>query len=94
MKKLVMFYQPMCPFCKKAFGYIDELKSENEQFRNIELTKIDELKEPELANKYDYYYVPTFYNENGKKLHEGGIYKEEMRKLLQCVLDGTEFSTD
>ena len=87
-----MFYQPMCPFCKKAFKFIEELQAENEAFRSIELKKIDELQEPELANRYDYYYVPTFYDEKGKKLHEGGIYKEEMRGLLQSVIDGTEFS--
>ena len=30
MKKLTIFYQERCPFCKKAFAYIEELKSEIE----------------------------------------------------------------
>lgn len=87
---MLMFYQPMCPFCKRAFQFIEELKAENKEFAEIEIEKIDELKEPDLADKYDYYYVPTFYVE-GKKIHEGGIYKEEMRGLLQSVINGSEF---
>ena len=89
-KKMMMFYQPMCPFCRRAFQYIDELTQESPIFGNIEIEKIDELKEAALADTFDYYYVPTFYV-NGKKVHEGGIYKEEMRALLQSVIDGTEF---
>ncbi|MGL5788118.1 MAG: thioredoxin family protein [Bacteroidales bacterium] len=93
MKKITVFYQPMCPFCKRAFEYINELTAENDAFKRIEWEKINELAEPQLADTFDYYYVPTFY-ENGKKLHEGGIYKEELRNLLQSVIDGTEFKLE
>ncbi|MGL5318906.1 MAG: glutaredoxin family protein [Bacteroidales bacterium] len=93
MKKITVFYQPMCPFCKNAFGYIRELTAENESFREIEWEQIDELKEPELADTFDYYYVPSFFVD-GKKIHEGGIYKEEVRALIQSVIDGTEFRVE
>lgn len=93
MKKITVFYQPMCPFCKNAFKYINELVAENDSFKTIEWEKIDELKEPELADRFDYYYVPTFYSE-GKKIHEGGIYKEELRELIQSVIDGTDFKIE
>ncbi|MGL4779419.1 MAG: thioredoxin family protein [Bacteroidales bacterium] len=90
MKKITVFYQPLCPFCKNAFKYITELTSENIDFQDIQWEFIDELKEPELADKFDYYYVPTFYSD-GKKIHEGGIFKNEMKDLIQSVLDGTSF---
>lgn len=93
MKKITVFYQPMCPFCKNAFKFIDELIAENGLFKEIEWEKIDELKEPALADQYDYYYVPAFYAD-GKKLHEGGIYKDEIKKLIQSVIDGTDFRID
>ena len=47
---------------------------------------VDELEEPELADTFDYYYVPTFYVD-GKKVHEGGIYKPEVEKLLRHIIE-------
>lgn len=85
MKQVKLFYQERCPFCKKAFKYIDELKKEHPEFADINIEMIDETEEPELADQYDYYYVPTFYID-GKKVHEGGIYKPEVEKLLRSVI--------
>jgi glutaredoxin len=86
MKSITMFYQTMCPFCRKAFRYIDELKQEHPEFKDVEIEKIEENEQPELAAKYDYYYVPTFYID-GEKVHEGGIFKPEMEALLRKVLE-------
>ncbi|MEG0948511.1 MAG: thioredoxin family protein [Bacteroidales bacterium] len=85
MKHLTIFYLQNCPFCKKAFKYIEELKEEHPEFAGIEIETIEESREPEVADKYDYYYVPTFYVD-GKKVHEGGIYKPEVEKILRDVL--------
>ena len=90
MEKIKLFYQPRCPFCKRAFAFIDELIAENPQFANIEIERIDELLHPDYADQFDYYYVPTFYVGN-RKAHEGGIFKEEVRRLLQSVIDGTRY---
>lgn len=92
MEKVKLFYQPKCPFCKRAFAYIEELTAENPRFAEIEIEKIDELEKPEYADTFDYYYVPTFYV-GDRKAHEGGIYKDEVRALLQSVIDGTEYKT-
>lgn len=70
MKPVKLFYQERCPFCKKALRYIEELKEE----------------QPELADQYDYYYVPTFYVD-GVKVHEAGIFKNEMEALLRKVIE-------
>lgn len=86
MAKLKVFYLPLCPFCKKAFKYIEELKEEYPEFKEVEIEKIDEAKDAALADSYDYYYVPTFYL-NEKKVHEGGIFKDEVKALLQKALD-------
>ena len=86
MKKVKMFYQPKCPFCKMAFKYIDELKQEHPEFKDVVFETIDELEEPELADTFDYYYVPTFYVD-GEKVHEGGIYKPEVEKLLRKIIE-------
>ena len=81
-----MFYQPRCPFCKMAFRFIDELKKEHPEFKDVVIETVDELEEPELADTFDYYYVPTFYVD-GKKVHEGGIYKPEVEKLLRHIIE-------
>ncbi|MDD2961017.1 MAG: thioredoxin domain-containing protein [Muribaculaceae bacterium] len=85
MKKIKMFYQPRCPFCKRAFQYIDELKNEYPELKDIEIEAIDEIEFPDIADSYDYYYVPTFYIDE-VKIHEAGIFKPEMEDLLRKAL--------
>lgn len=89
MAKLTLFYLRNCPFCKRALQYIDELKTEHEELRAIEIEMIEESEQPEVADRYDYYYVPTLYL-GEEKLHEGGIYKEEVEALLRNVLKRIE----
>lgn len=60
IKKVTMFYMEGCPYCRAAQGWMDELFAQYPQFRKVELEKIEENENPELAEKYDYYYVPTF----------------------------------
>ena len=71
-----------CPYCKKAFKYINELQNENDLYRNIDIEVIDEQKEEEKTRGYDYYYVPTFFV-NDQKIHEGVCTKE----MIQAVLE-------
>ncbi len=85
MKKITMFIQPMCPYCKKALRYIEEVKAANPELAAVEIEIHDELKEVEFADKFDYYYVPTFYI-GDKKIHEGGIFADEVAAVLRQAL--------
>lgn len=84
MKKLTLFYLESCPYCKRAMQYLDELL-QSEEYQDIELHKIEESAEAELADSYDYYYVPTFYFKD-KKIHEGACSEEDVKKVLDYVL--------
>ena len=84
MKKITLFYLKDCPFCKKAFNYIDELKKQD-SYKDIDFELIEESEQEELADQYDYYYVPTFYID-GEKVHEGGIFRNEVEELLKKAL--------
>ena len=42
---------------------------------------VDEKKHPEIAEKYDYYYVPTFFV-GGEKVHEGVPTKEAVEAVF------------
>ncbi|MDT8717194.1 thioredoxin family protein [Clostridium sp. 19966] len=85
MKDVLMFVQETCPYCRQALSWVKELKDENPAYNEIAITKIDENIEADLANSYDYYYVPTFYVD-GEKLHEGAATKEKIKKVFDNAL--------
>ncbi|MBO5878689.1 MAG: thioredoxin family protein [Alistipes sp.] len=86
MKKVKLFYLQHCPFCKKAFRYIEEAKLKHPELADLEIELIEESEQADVADKYDYYYVPTFYVD-GQKVHEGGIYYEEVEQILLSCLE-------
>ena len=70
-----------CGTCKKAQKHLDIHRPD---FPNIMIQMIEESEQAELANQYDYYYVPSyFYNE--EKLHEGAITEEELLNILKSI---------
>lgn len=86
MKRIQLFYLRNCPFCKRALQYIEAAKVAHPELASIEIELIEESEEAERAARYDYYYVPTFYID-GVKVHEGGIYPDEVESLLRKALD-------
>ena len=80
MKPVKLFYLRSCPFCKKALRYIDEARAAHPELAAVGVEMI------EVADAFDYYYVPTFYVD-GVKVHEGGIYPEEVEKILRSALE-------
>lgn len=86
MKQITLFYLENCPFCKKAMGSIDRLRAEHPELAAVPVETIEESRHPEVADRYDYYYVPTFYLD-GEKVHEGGIYPDEVERILRRALD-------
>ena len=86
MKSVKLFYLKNCPFCKKALRYIEELKAEHAELAAVDIEMIEESVLPDVADKFDYYYVPTFYVD-GVKEHEGGIYPEEVERILRKALE-------
>ena len=91
MKKITLFYLSDCPYCRNARKALEELKKENPAYGEIEIDWIEESEQPELAGKYDYYYVPTFYD-GDKKLYEAkpsesyAVCKENVKAVLDAVL--------
>lgn len=83
---LKMFILKNCPHCKRALGWIDELKKENPLYEKISIELIDERLNSELADRYDYYYVPALFNDN-VKLHEGVATKEGIKHIFDSYLE-------
>lgn len=82
MKTVYMFITSWCPYCKQALDWMKELKNENPKYRNIDIKIIDEERNPEIAKKYDYYYVPTYFV-GETKIHEGVPSKEIIREVFE-----------
>ena len=81
-----MFFIDSCPYCKAAANCIDQLCEENSGYKSLVIEKIDENVHPDIAEKYDYYYVPAFYVD-GEKLHEGAASLEKIRGVFDAALE-------
>lgn len=69
MKKLTVFHLEHCPYCRNAKKAVAELLEENPAYAELELSWLEESKEPEIAEQYDYYYVPSVFR-GEEKLYE------------------------
>lgn len=85
MKKITMFMFNECPHCQLALRCLAELK-EQDKYKDIEIKMVNEKEEPEYADQFDYYYVPTFYVED-EKVHEGHAEMEDVQKVLDKALE-------
>ena len=87
MKKIKLFILESCPHCRAALKWMDELYNLNPAYKNLDIEIIDEGKHPEIADKYDYYYVPTYYVD-GEKLHEGTASLKKIQRVFDAATEG------
>lgn len=80
-----MFYLERCPHCKKASAMMEDLLSKHPEYKNVEIERIEESKNANIADTYDYYYVPTFYVD-GVKVHEGVPTVEAIENVYKTAL--------
>jgi glutaredoxin len=86
MKELTYFYMKLCPYCRQADQWLNELRQENSKFAEIPIKRVEETREKELADSYPYYYVPSFFI-GREKLHEGAATKEKIKAVLERALE-------
>jgi len=86
MKDLLYFKLIDCPYCVQADKWIAELCEENPEYAKIEIRIVDEKREADFADSFNYYYVPTFFAED-KKLHEGAATKDKIKVVLDYALE-------
>ncbi len=91
MKEVMMFYLESCGYCDKARRALAELSRELPGVDLRKIQMVEESLEPDFADRYDYYAVPTFYID-GVKLFEARIgmsyedIKREVRRVLEAAL--------
>lgn len=85
-KPVKMMMLDTCPYCRRAFQMLDELKRENPEYRKVSIEVIEEEREPEKTKGYDYWYVPTFFV-GGRKVMEGVPTRELVERVLREALN-------
>ena len=71
----------------KMLRELEDLEAAHPELAAVEIEMIEESEQPDVADRYDYYYVPTFYV-GGRKVHEGGIYPDEVEAVLREAVAG------
>lgn len=85
-KPVKMMVLDSCPYCHQAFRMMEKLKEEHPDYREVEIEVIEESREPEKIEGYDYWYVPTFFVDD-VKVHEGVPTIEKVERVFQEALD-------
>lgn len=73
------------PLLRKGKKYMSELEKEHPEYADVKVEVVDELVHPEIADKLDYWYVPTYFID-GVKVHEGAASKEDVDKVYKEAL--------
>ena len=88
MKSVKLFYLKHCPYCIKAKKAIAELYAENPNYKTIQIEFINEEVHLEIAEQFEYYYVPTIFY-GYEKLYEAqpGQSYEEIKSCIRKAFD-------
>ena len=67
---------------------LDAIRKANPDYAAVEIDMIEESRQPEIAERYDYYRVPTIYA-GDKKLYEAKLFDsyDVIEKNVQAALD-------
>ena len=86
--KLTIFHLNHCPYCHNARRALNELVKQDPEYGKIDVEWIEESEQPELAARYDYYYVPTIFL-GDKKLYEAHPSEDyaSCRERVKAALD-------
>ena len=74
-----------CPYCKQAFQMMEKLRKSHPEYADVKIDVIEEQREPEKTEGYDYWYVPTFFV-GGKKIMEGVPTLEKVDEMFREAL--------
>jgi glutaredoxin len=85
VKEVKMMVLDTCPYCKQAFKMMEQLRQSHPEYADVKIDVIEEQRESEKTEGYDYWYVPTFFV-GGKKIMEGVPTFEKVEEMFQEAL--------
>ena len=88
METLTLFYLENCPYCRNARAALEALRSRDPAYGTVEVALIEESRQPELADRYDYFRVPTIFA-GEEKLYEARPFDsyEVIEANVRAALD-------
>ena len=87
-KEILLFSRDDCAYCAKPHKAIADLKAENPAYGTHSLREVEETREPEFIEKFDYYAVPTLYLDGVKKFEAHiGMGYDEIKDAVKRVFD-------
>lgn len=84
MKEVTLLIMKACPYCVMAKRYMKKIFKENPEYKDVPLRIVDENVEIDVASKFDYYYVPTYFVD-GEKVHEGVPTKQIVKEVFKAA---------
>ena len=88
-KPVKMMILEDCPYCRQAFAMEKELIAAHPEYGRVNIEVIEENREPEKTEGYDYWYVPTYFV-GDKKVHEGVPPLEKVKKVEQVFREALQ----
>lgn len=91
MRKLTIFFMNGCPYCRHAMNAMKELEAEFPGLSSDQIEWIEEEQNADVANQYDYYYVPSVFL-GDQKLYECSpednytTIKQPLKKAIEAIL--------
>ena len=73
-KKVTYFHLPTCPYCQQADRVIEQLVKEHPEYAAVEFERINEMKNPEIADMYDYNANPSISSK--KRMSAGCMWRK------------------
>ena len=69
MKTVKAFLLTGCPYCRNGLKAYEQLCTEHPEYKDIPVEWISEDEYPDVADRYDYYHVPSLFVDE-EKLYE------------------------
>ena len=61
MEDFRLFILPDCPYCRRVLAWQEELMAAQPLYRPLAPRIVDESRQKELTQGFDYYYVPCYF---------------------------------
>lgn len=87
MEDFRLFILPDCPYCRRVLAWQEELLAAQPLYRPLAPRIVDESRQKELTQGFDYYgfdyyYVPCYFLD-GEKLAEGVLSREQVEEVFR-----------
>ncbi len=92
MKEITLFTLKNCPHCLLAKSCLARLRAQDARYAAVAVQEFDEREHKQLADSYDYWYVPAFFI-GDRKLHEGHAEYEDVKRVLDAALEESATSS-